>query len=151
MDSSDYNWPAILQNIRKARQVWGRLGNILRREGAFTAQSYRRCYCLGRRRGFCRHQWRTGWKYFMWGSCNRGQILRKKAEGRLVAEGGGGQSTSGSGDTTAPDILGQEAGSTGRMGGLTALYLRYLQRRRAIREEGSFRCRGGDRRQRKSS
>ena len=44
----------------------------------------------------------------------------KKSEGRIVAEGGGRQSYSGSGDTTAPDLLGQEAGNSGVMGGLTA-------------------------------
>ena len=31
---SDDDWPEVLHNISKARQVWGRLGNILQREGA---------------------------------------------------------------------------------------------------------------------
>ena len=31
LDRSDDNFPAVLQNIRKARQVWGRLGKLLRR------------------------------------------------------------------------------------------------------------------------
>ena len=34
MDQSDDNWTAVLHNTRKARQVWGRLGELLRREGA---------------------------------------------------------------------------------------------------------------------
>ena len=33
MDRLDNNWPAVHRNIRKARQVWGILGNFLRREG----------------------------------------------------------------------------------------------------------------------
>ena len=48
------------------------------------------------------------------------EVEGKKAEGKFVAEGGGGQSTSGSRDTTALDLLGQEAGESGEMGGLTA-------------------------------
>ena len=48
------------------------------------------------------------------------EVEEKKAEGRFVAEGGGRKSTSGSRDTTAPYLLGQEAGDSGRMGGLTA-------------------------------
>ena len=43
----------------------------------------------------------------------------KKAEGRFVAEGGGEKSNSGSGDTTDPNLLGQEAGDSGIMDGLT--------------------------------
>ena len=31
---TDDDWPAVLRNIRRARQVWGRLGKFLRREGA---------------------------------------------------------------------------------------------------------------------
>ena len=31
---SDNDWPAVLRNIRKARQVWGRLVKLLRKEGA---------------------------------------------------------------------------------------------------------------------
>ena len=34
MGRSDNDWPEVLHNISKARQVWGRLGNILQREGA---------------------------------------------------------------------------------------------------------------------
>ena len=34
LDRSDDNWSAVLQNIRKVRQVWEQLGKILRREGA---------------------------------------------------------------------------------------------------------------------
>ena len=44
----------------------------------------------------------------------------KKAERRIMAEGGGGQRTLGSGDTTALDLLVQEAGGIGGMGGLTS-------------------------------
>ena len=29
------NWPEVICNIRRARQVWGRLGKLLRREGAY--------------------------------------------------------------------------------------------------------------------
>ena len=35
-----------------------------------------------------------------------------------MVEGRGGKITSGSGDTTAPDLLGQESGDSGVMGGL---------------------------------
>ena len=34
MDQSDNDWPELRSNIGKVRQVWGRLGIILRREGA---------------------------------------------------------------------------------------------------------------------
>ena len=34
LDRSDDNWPEVLNNIRKARQVWGKLGKLLWREGA---------------------------------------------------------------------------------------------------------------------
>ena len=33
LDQSDDEWMAVIWNIRKSRQVWGRLGVILRREG----------------------------------------------------------------------------------------------------------------------
>ena len=36
LDRSDDVWPALLHNIRKARQVWGWLGKILRMKGAET-------------------------------------------------------------------------------------------------------------------
>ena len=42
-----------------------------------------------------------------------------------MAEGDGGQSTSGGRYTIAPDLLGQEAGNSGVTGGLTA-YLRCM-------------------------
>ena len=48
------------------------------------------------------------------------EVEGKNAEGRFVSEGGDGQSTSGSGDTTAPDLLGQESGDSGGMGVPTA-------------------------------
>ena len=44
----------------------------------------------------------------------------KNSEGRLVEKGGGRQSDSGSGDTTAPELIGQEEGNSGRMGGREA-------------------------------
>ena len=34
LDRSDDDRPAVLHNIRKARQVWGWLGKLLRREGS---------------------------------------------------------------------------------------------------------------------
>ena len=34
LDRLDDNWPAVIQNIRKARQLWDRLRKILQREGA---------------------------------------------------------------------------------------------------------------------
>ena len=34
LDRSEYNWPAVLRNISKARQVWGRLSKLLWRERA---------------------------------------------------------------------------------------------------------------------
>ena len=33
LDRSVDDWPEVLRNIRKARQVWGRLGKLLFREG----------------------------------------------------------------------------------------------------------------------
>ena len=33
LDRSDDDWPAVLRNISKERQVWGRLRKLLRREG----------------------------------------------------------------------------------------------------------------------
>ena len=39
LDRSDDDWPLILHNIRKARQVWGRIGEILWRERAETTVS----------------------------------------------------------------------------------------------------------------
>ena len=48
------------------------------------------------------------------------KVKGKAAEGRVVEEGGGKKSTSGSGYTTAPDLLGQETGNSGGGGGPTA-------------------------------
>ena len=49
----------------------------------------------------------------IWRSCGftdtGDKVEGKKAKGRLMAEGGGSNSASGSRDTTAPDLLGQEA------------------------------------------
>ena len=33
MDRSDNDWAAVRWNIWKARQIWGRLGKLLRQEG----------------------------------------------------------------------------------------------------------------------
>ena len=51
--------------------------------------------------------------------------------------GGGGQSTSGSRDTTAPELLGQETGESGRMGGLTA-YLLCINEEYGLKGRGEF-------------
>ena len=34
LEQSDKNWPEVLRNISKERQLWGRLGKILWRKGA---------------------------------------------------------------------------------------------------------------------
>ena len=34
LDQMDDDWPAVSQKIMWARSVWGRLGKLLRREGA---------------------------------------------------------------------------------------------------------------------
>ena len=39
LDRSYNEWPEVLCIIRKARQVWGRLGKLLRREGGYPAVS----------------------------------------------------------------------------------------------------------------
>ena len=62
-------------------------------------------------------------------------IHHKLAEGRILVEGGVGQSASGSRDTTAPDLIGQEAGYSGRMGGLTS-YLRGMRKGDWLRGRG---------------
>ena len=48
------------------------------------------------------------------------KVEGKKAKGRFLVEGGGGQSTSGSGNTTTPDLLGHKADGSDGIGGLTA-------------------------------
>ena len=63
------------------------------------------------------------------------KVEGKKTEGRFVAEGCGKQSTSGSGDTTTPDLLGKEASDSGGMGSPTAHI-------RCMREGGGLRGRG---------
>ena len=50
------------------------------------------------------------------------KVKGKAAEGRVVAEGGIKQNTSGSGDTTAPDLLEQETGNSGGVGGPAAYF-----------------------------
>ena len=47
------------------------------------------------------------------------EVKGKNAEGRFVTEVGGEKITSGSGDTTAPDLFGKETGDSGGMGGST--------------------------------
>ena len=44
MDGSDDDWPAVLRNIKKARNVWGRIGKLLRREVLEPAASVK-FYC----------------------------------------------------------------------------------------------------------
>ena len=34
LDQTDDDWPAVRQKIMRARLIWGRLGKIMRREGA---------------------------------------------------------------------------------------------------------------------
>ena len=34
LDKTDYYWPAVRRNVKRARRVWGRLGKMLQREGA---------------------------------------------------------------------------------------------------------------------
>ena len=44
LHQTENDWPEVLRNIRRARQVWGRLGKLLRREGAeliISAKFYR--------------------------------------------------------------------------------------------------------------
>ena len=55
------------------------------------------------------------------------KVKVKAAEVRVVVEGKGKQNTSGRGDTTAPDLLGQETVNSGRVGGPTAYFLRMLE------------------------
>ena len=55
-----------------------------------------------------------------WVTATGDEVKFKKFEERFVAEDGGGKSTSWSGGTTAPDLLGQEVDNSGGMGGLTA-------------------------------
>ena len=58
-----------------------------------------------------------------WSSCGVTEtghkVEGKNSEGWFVAEGDSKQSTSESGDTTDPYLLGQEAGNSGVMGGPT--------------------------------
>ena len=44
------------------------------------------------------------------------KVKGKAAKGRVVAEGSGKKNTSGSGDTTTIDLLGQGTGNSGRVG-----------------------------------
>ena len=50
------------------------------------------------------------------------KVKGKAAEGRVMVEGGGKQSNSRSGDTTDPDLLGQETSKSGGVGGPTAYF-----------------------------
>ena len=58
-----------------------------------------------------------GISYWVPDTCDK--VEDKKSEGRFMLEGEGRQSASGSGDTTAPHLIGQETGDSGVMGGLT--------------------------------
>ena len=44
LNRSDDNCPAVIRSIWKARQLWGRLGKFIRREGAGLAESAK-FYC----------------------------------------------------------------------------------------------------------
>ena len=44
IDRSDDDWTAVLRNIKKARNVWGRIGKLLRREVLEPAASVK-FYC----------------------------------------------------------------------------------------------------------
>ena len=48
------------------------------------------------------------------------KVKGKNSEGRFAVDGGSKNITSGSGGTTSPDLLGQEIGESGGMGGPTA-------------------------------
>ena len=50
------------------------------------------------------------------------KVKVKEAEVRVVAKGGGEQSTSGRRDTIAPDLLGQDTGNSGGVGGPTTYF-----------------------------
>ena len=39
LDQTDDNWPDVWKNIMHARSVWGRLGTLIRWEGAYTKVS----------------------------------------------------------------------------------------------------------------
>ena len=52
----------------------------------------------------------------------------KSDEGRVVAAGGGKNSPSGSWDTAAPDLRGQETGDSGGVGGPTDYFCRLCKR-----------------------
>ena len=34
LDQTDYDWPVVRRNVKRAQRVWGMLGKLLRREGA---------------------------------------------------------------------------------------------------------------------
>ena len=40
---ADEDWPTVIHDIRRARQFWGRLGKLLRREGADPIISEKFC------------------------------------------------------------------------------------------------------------
>ena len=128
LDCLDKDRPAVLFNIRNARQVWGRLGNIIwreRSEPAVLAKFYRAViqavlFFWGGDLGVVGANGTEAGRTSCGVLATGDEVEEKKAEGRFVAEGGGRKSTSGSRDTTAPYLLGQEAGDSGRMGGLTA-------------------------------
>ena len=55
------------------------------------------------------------------------KVKVKEADERLVAEGGDKKITSGSGDTTAQDLLGQETGNSGGVVGPTSHFRRMCE------------------------
>ena len=55
------------------------------------------------------------------------KVKVKAAEVRVVAEGRGTKSTSGSKDTAALDLLGQDTGDNGGVGGPTAYFLTFFK------------------------
>ena len=68
MTSGDDDWPEVAGNLSKAWESWGRLSRILCREGAdarvsgkFSRRRYRRCFCLGRIRGYLTRGWSRPW------------------------------------------------------------------------------------------
>ena len=66
---ADADWPAVLQIIGRARQVWGQLGKFMRRERAdpiFSAKFYQAVFqavqFLGGKQGFDgKNAAKTGW------------------------------------------------------------------------------------------
>ena len=73
----------------------------------------------------------------------------KAADGWVLSEDYGENSPIGIGDTSAPDICGQETGNSGGLGGPTA-YFYVCDKYTGYEGGGDSVCRGGGRRQRRS-